>query len=508
MRLFNSDIHFATPPVPGIFTGRDDLVNEGVEVLCREGRKHLAILGPGGIGKTSLALVISDKQEVQAKFQNRYFLPCDILQDQNDLVQGFIQALGLEAQERKSQHKVLFDHLNALQVPALFILDNFETPWNYKDARAHVSNFIKKLVRFNHVTLIVTMRGIKGPGHPDIKWNKLGAEAGIPTLPIEAAREAFYLISGKSRAGIPEERLDHLLKELDCVPLAIRLVAQLAETIDLENLIRMWDKSKTEILSEPDTEPGKLTSVEYSIELSVKLLQTDTKDLLAALAYLPNGIPNWNITTSQMFSKVQKPEIQIYQLLACSLVLETNQSLMMLAPVREYILARYNISDFLRNQIEIFYVGITELISSDSKPGGDLELHTLNLFKTFSQYQGQGDKKRLHSVFKHWEINITVFDQYSNAAKFLTEARVKFQNINNEYEAANCLRQMGDIHRMQSRYNEAIAILAEAKSRFEQIRSEEGIADCLWSLGDIYRCKANIMRQQRHCPKQEFCFRA
>ncbi|KAF5332310.1 hypothetical protein D9758_018519 [Tetrapyrgos nigripes] len=265
--ITHDDMHFATPSVPKIFTGRDDLVNEGVKILCKGGQNHLAILGPGGIGKTSLALVISNKQEVQEKFQDRHFLPCDILQDQNDLVQGFIQALGLKAQEGKSQHEILFDHLSALQAPALFILDNFETPWNYKDARTDVSNFIKKLVRFNHVTLIVTMRGIKGPGHPDIRWNRLGAEAGIPTLPIEAAREAFYLISGKSRAGIPQERLDYLLNELDCVPLAIRLVAQLAERIDLENLIRMWDKSKTEILSEPDTEPGKLTSVEYSIEL-------------------------------------------------------------------------------------------------------------------------------------------------------------------------------------------------------------------------------------------------
>ncbi|KAF5347845.1 hypothetical protein D9758_013804 [Tetrapyrgos nigripes] len=494
--------------VPKIFTGRDDLVNEGVKILCKGGQNHLAILGPGGIGKTSLALVISDKQEVQEKFQDRHFLPCDILQDQNDLVQGFIQALGLKAQERKSQHEILFDHLSALQAPALFILDNFETPWNYKDARTDVSNFIKKLVRFNHVTLIVTMRGIKGPGHPDIRWNRLGAEAGIPTLPIEAAREAFYLISGKSRAGIPQERLDYLLNELDCVPLAIRLVAQLAERIDLENLIRIWDKSKTEILSEPDTEPGKLTSVEYSIELSVKLLQTDTKDLLAALAYLPNGIPNWNTITSQMFSKVQKPEIKIYELLACSLVLETNQSLMMLAPVREYISARYSISDFFRNQIEIFYVGITEMISSNSNPGEVLDLHSLNLFKIFSQYEGRGGHKNLNrfKIFSQYEsrgghkkaahclktlgVKYYYVNQYSNAAKFLTEARVKFQNINNEYQAANCLWQMGDIHRVQSQYNEAIAILAEAKSRFEQIRSEKGIADCLLSLGNIYRMQS------------------
>ncbi|KAF5319073.1 hypothetical protein D9758_018976 [Tetrapyrgos nigripes] len=484
MRLSNSDIHFATPPPPKIFTGRDDLVNEGVEILCRRGQHHLAILGPGGIGKTSLALVISNQPEVQAKFPRFHFLPCDILEDQNGLIQGLIQVLGLKVQEGKGQHDILYDYLQINHNPLLFILDNFETPWNYKDARTDVKHFIEKIADFSCVTLIVTVRGMEGPG--DIEWQILG-ESQIPTLSMEAAREAFYQVSRKIKTEDNSGKIDHLNEQLDCVPLAIRLIAQLAKKISLENLLRRWNELKTKILSESGAQPGKLTNVEFSIELSVRLLDPAAKDLLGALSYLPNGVPNWNQTLSEMLPDVPDPEIKVFQLLDCSLVLEKSEALMMLAPVREYIAARYSISDFLLHQIEIFYVRITELISSDSKPGEDLELHTLNLFKTFSQYQGQGGQEKAALCLQTLGDKYYFVSQYSNAAKFLTEARVKFQNINNEHEAANCLRQMGNIHGAQSRYNEAIAILAEAKSRFEQIRSEKGIAHCLWSLGETYR---------------------
>ncbi|KAF5341345.1 hypothetical protein D9758_016802 [Tetrapyrgos nigripes] len=193
------------------------------------------------------------------------------------------------------------------------------------------------------------MRGMEGPG--DITWKILG-ESQIPVLSREAAREAFYEISRKIKTEDNSGKIDHLNEQLDCVPLAIRLIAQLARKISLENLLRRWNELKTKILSESGTQPGKLTNVEFSIELSVRLLDPAAKDLLGALSYLPNGVPDWNQTLSRLLPDVPEPEIKAFQLLDCSLVLDKSGALMMLAPVREYISARYNISDIFRNQIE------------------------------------------------------------------------------------------------------------------------------------------------------------
>ncbi|KAF5331765.1 hypothetical protein D9758_016635 [Tetrapyrgos nigripes] len=483
-KITYDDIHFATPPPPKIFIGRDDLVNEGVEILCGRGQNHLAILGPGGIGKTCLALVISNKPEVQAKFQKFHFLPCDILEDQNGLIQGLVQVLGLKMQEGKSQHDILYGYLQGNQNPLLFIFNNFETPWNYKDARTEVKHFIEKIAEFSCVTLIVTMRGMEGPG--DITWRILG-ESQIPVLSREAAREAFYQISRKLKTEDHSEKIDHLNDQLDCVPLAIRLIAQLAKKISLENLLRRWNELKTKILSESGAQPGKLTNVEFSIELSVRLLDPAAKDLLGALSYLPNGIPYWNQTLSKMLPDVPEPEIKVFQLLDCSLVLEKSDALMMLAPVREYISARYNISDFFHSQIEVFYVEMTEIVSTDTKPREDLDLHMLNLFKIFAQYEGQGGQEKAAYCLQTLRYIYYDQDKYINAAKFLAEARVKLQDINDKYQAAECLQKMGEIHRMQSRYKEAISMISEAKYQFQKMGNDKSTANCLWSLGDIYR---------------------
>ncbi|KAF5356577.1 hypothetical protein D9758_008243 [Tetrapyrgos nigripes] len=480
-------IHFATPPIPKIFTGRDELVNEGANILCRNGQNHLAILGPGGIGKTSLALKISIQHEVQQRFHKCHFLPCDILEDHNGLIQGLMKVLGLQMQEGKGQHDILYSYLQVNQNPLLVILDNFETPWYYKDARIQAKHFIEKIAGFNCVTFIVTMRGMEGPG--DIAWKILG-ESQIPTLSREAAREAFYQISRKIKTEDNSEKINHLTEQLDCVPLAIKLIAQLAKKIGIEGLSKMWKESKTKVLLEPGTQPGKLTSVEYSIELSVKLLDDSTKGLLRALSHLPNGVPHWKQILNNMLPDVPELELKVFQLLDCSLVLDKSDALMMLAPVREYICARYSISDFFCNQIEVFYVAMTEMISRDAKPDADVELHTLNLFKMLSQYQGQGgQEKAAHCL--HWMgYMYSCQGKYTNAAKFLTEARVKFQNINNEYQAVNCLWSIGNVHRMQSRNNEAITMLSEAKTQFQKMDSKRGIADCLWGLGDIYNVQS------------------
>ncbi|KAK7455831.1 hypothetical protein VKT23_010865 [Stygiomarasmius scandens] len=179
-------IHLATPPVPKIFAGRDDLVNEGVQILCGNDPAYLAILGPGGIGKTSLALHISNAPQVLEKFR-QYFLPCDILEDAASIIQGLIQVFRLHIQQGQSMHDTLYQFLGTITHSVLLILDNFETPWNYKNARTDVKHLIEKLSSFHSLSMIVTMRGTEGPG--DIPWQKLGAEFGIPTLSLDAAME-------------------------------------------------------------------------------------------------------------------------------------------------------------------------------------------------------------------------------------------------------------------------------------------------------------------------------
>ncbi|KAF5333949.1 hypothetical protein D9758_017601 [Tetrapyrgos nigripes] len=242
-------IEEATPAIPRIFFGREDLVNEGAHCLATEEQTFLAILGPAGIGKTSLALHITKSQQVKKKFSRIYFLPCEILPDVPAIIFAMLQHLRLQPQQGHSQWEVLNAFFEANKQNVLFIFDNFETAWNTAGSRTNIKNFLEKLAEFSNISMIVTLRGHDGPGY--INWHKLGGDSGISSLTLDAAKQIFSAICGKDKDK-PEEskKLEDLLRKLDCVPLAVTLMAQRARTSPLDFLIKMWEKEGTSMLKE------------------------------------------------------------------------------------------------------------------------------------------------------------------------------------------------------------------------------------------------------------------
>src|SRR6266436_9065535 len=66
------------PIPPDIFFGRDDLVSDYASLLVRNTQTRLAILGSGGMGKTSTALHVLHHPDVVVRYgDRRYFVGCD-----------------------------------------------------------------------------------------------------------------------------------------------------------------------------------------------------------------------------------------------------------------------------------------------------------------------------------------------------------------------------------------------------------------------------------------------
>ncbi|THU85571.1 hypothetical protein K435DRAFT_685260 [Dendrothele bispora CBS 962.96] len=323
----------AIPAVPFVFKGREELVKQGVNILCQQGPRFLAIMGAGGMGKTSLALYIMNSALVQDNFAGgSYFIPCELFEDAESLVQGLVHVMELTVQENQSKQRVLFDHLQTAQDDLLIVLDNFETPWNHDDSIS-VKNLLEKIAQYVKVSLVVTMRGPDGPG--DIPWEKLGDKYGIPILLPVPAKEAFKAFAGSNleRSNDSESQIDSLLYQLDYVPLAIKLSAQHVKRIPLEALISMWEKDKTSILTEGRV-PGRLTSVSFSIDISLQIFKIEGQllNLLSAISFLPDGIPFWVEYIHQMFPG-EGSNFNVSTLLDSSLVYVQNAGLKMLAPV-------------------------------------------------------------------------------------------------------------------------------------------------------------------------------
>ncbi|THU80022.1 hypothetical protein K435DRAFT_874816 [Dendrothele bispora CBS 962.96] len=174
------------PALPLVFKGREQLVEQGVDILSQQALRFLAILGAGGMGKTSLALHIMDSIPLKNKFAGRcYFIPCELFEDAESLVQGLLHVMELTMQENQSKQKVLFDHLQAARDDILIVFDNFETPWNYGDSRI----------------------GLDGPG--DIPWERLGDQFGIPTLSPGSAKEAFKAFAGNKLQSSDDTKISN-----------------------------------------------------------------------------------------------------------------------------------------------------------------------------------------------------------------------------------------------------------------------------------------------------------
>ncbi|THU76487.1 TPR-like protein, partial [Dendrothele bispora CBS 962.96] len=521
----------ATPAVPLVFKGREELVDQGVNILCQQAPRFLAILGAGGMGKTSLALHIMNSVSVENKFAGRcYFIPCELFEDVESLIEGIVHVMKLTMQENKSKHEILFDHLQAAYGDLLIIFDNFETPWNHGDSRIGVKNLIEKIAKCSRVSLIVTMRGPDGPG--DISWKKLGDKSGIPTLSPVPAKEAFKAFAGDNLQSTDdsESQIDSLLYQLDYVPLAIRLSAQHVKRVPLKALIRMWEKDRMSILKEEGTKPGRLTSVSFSIDLSIKIFRIKGRalNLLSVLSFLPDGIPFWLEYLDQIFTE-EGLSSNVSILLDSSLIYGQNEGLKMLAPVREHIQSGYPIMQDNIDQLEGFYAQFLENLPNNHMQAQPLlQVHINNIDKIFKAQITSGYSKtscisviktldrfqRFNSVSislidlilendKHMEMNDEINLKLTRARKLRGMARFRDAEaqvmsikecLNEEGNISQskadilgrCFDILGDIYYAQAQYEKAINMNLKAQKVFKQSENQLAQAHSMSWLGRIY----------------------
>jgi AAA+ ATPase superfamily predicted ATPase len=84
------------PPAPQIFHGRESELREVVDLL-KSDPPWIAILGPGGMGKTSLAQAALHHVDIVAKYFERYFVPCHSSITHTDLVAAISAHIGFES---------------------------------------------------------------------------------------------------------------------------------------------------------------------------------------------------------------------------------------------------------------------------------------------------------------------------------------------------------------------------------------------------------------------------
>ncbi|KAJ7789281.1 hypothetical protein B0H13DRAFT_1936455, partial [Mycena leptocephala] len=182
------------PAFPKIFHGRDSELKDIIEVLLCE-RARAAILGPGGIGKTTLAMAALHHPAIMEKYGLMHFISCESAWN-----------------PRLSSQDKLCSTLDN----CLVVLDNVETPWEPVEFREQVEQFLSLLADIQSFALLVTMRGAQRPGK--VKWTRPFLPP-LEPLPPSASRQIFVEVADEP-GNDEESALDDLLELSDSLPLA------------------------------------------------------------------------------------------------------------------------------------------------------------------------------------------------------------------------------------------------------------------------------------------------
>ncbi|KAJ7162858.1 hypothetical protein C8R46DRAFT_1352719 [Mycena filopes] len=313
------------PASPKIFHGRETELDQIMRLLSQE-VAHIAILGPGGMGKTSLALATLHHPDTASKYTHRYFVPCHSTPSYSELVATIASHLGVEQDSNLTRG--IIEHFS--NNPASFlILDNFETPWEPLDGRADVEEFLSLLADVPGLAILITLRGAERPAK--VKWTR---PCPLPLAPLSeaAALQTFIDIADESQDVVT---VKHLLDLTGNLPLAVSLIANVAAYEGCEAALARWRTENTHLLSDGY---DKTSSLDISIMLSISSTRMDAEaqKLLTILSMLPDGLSDADLVQSALpISNIRRCKAT---LMRTSLAYNDHgQRLKVLVPIREYV---------------------------------------------------------------------------------------------------------------------------------------------------------------------------
>lgn len=139
------------PSKPEIFHGRDFELEEIINTLSRASPR-IAILGGGGMGKTTLAKAVLHHPKITSRFKHKLFVNAESTSTSVELAALIGLHLGLKP--GKDLTKSVVRYLSG-QTSCLLILDNIETPWEPMESRRGVEQFLSLLTDISRLALIV-----------------------------------------------------------------------------------------------------------------------------------------------------------------------------------------------------------------------------------------------------------------------------------------------------------------------------------------------------------------
>ncbi len=355
--------HARTSRLP---TGTNRLIGRSRELIALRGLlldpnvRLVNLTGPGGIGKTRLA--IEAARDAVYEFENVWFVELEGIHEPHGVASGVVHSVDPQERDARSAEAWLVENLE--DRGGLLVLDNFEQVVEAAPliARLLATSLRLKILVTSRVTLHLRAEREFPLGPLDI-----GASSAGPEQLLDTPAVALFLERGGITNPAPEtsKAIAEICARLDGLPLAIELAAARSRLLPPQAMLARMDKRFQWLRGGPRDLPPRQQALRNAIDWSFDLLSQDEKILMQQLAVFVGG------ATIDAIEAICSATDDILELLSGltdkSLLLKQDPNrgarVRMMETIREYALERLDESgnaDAVRSRHAGHYLALAE----------------------------------------------------------------------------------------------------------------------------------------------------
>jgi predicted ATPase/class 3 adenylate cyclase len=309
--LANRPTNLPAQPTPII--GRQHELERAGDILSRDDVRLLTLTGPGGIGKTRLALQLAG--DLLDQFPDGvFFVNLAAIADPKHVVAAIAKTLAVGELAGRSLDETVAEYLRGRQL--LLLLDNFE------HLLAAGPSLADLLAAAPELRLLVTSRAALN----------LAAEHEYVVPPLElpdfehfsdvaalSRYEAVILFAERARAVRPNfevtkenaSAVAEICIRLDGLPLAIELAAARLRALPPQALLERLEQRLSLLIGGASDAPARQRTLRATIDWSYALLNQDEQRLLTRLSVFAGGL---DLEAAEAVCNIEGlPEIEVFE---------------------------------------------------------------------------------------------------------------------------------------------------------------------------------------------------
>jgi tetratricopeptide (TPR) repeat protein len=453
--------------------GHDDLIEEIVTLV--EGLTPVALIGAGGIGKTSIALTVLHHDRIKQRFgEDRRFIRCDQFPATLGHLLSRLSKVTGAGVKNPEDLTPLSPHLSSKEM--IVVLDNAESILDPQGTdAAKIYALVEELSQLPTLCLCITSRISTIP--PEYETFE------VPTLSMDAACCTFYRIYKRDKRS---NLVNDILGQLDFHALSIVLLATVAHQNKwgVDQLEGEWERHLTSVLQ---TRHKKSLAATIELSLASPMFQEfgpDARALLGVIAFFPQGVDRNNL--DWLFPTISSGADILDGFCVLSLTYRINGFITMLAPLRDYLSPEDpKLSPFLCTAKEHYFVRMSVDIDPD-KPifkesqwitSEDVNVeHLLNVFTTIDDSDST------------WDTCINFMRHLYWHKKRLTVLTSKIEELPDDHRRKpECLVELSRLFYSVGNQVERKRLLTHALKLERERGNDGGVARILWQLSIVNR---------------------